>query len=414
MIYKKNDIIVCDNCRKHIEEVDKLNFFRREDLNILKNPKRILSVNYPIRMDDGSVDLVSAFRVQYNDALGPTKGGIRFHETVNMSEVTELAFLMSLKCSLAQIPYGGAKGGIKINPKNLSEGELERVARGYVREMVKIIGPDQDIPAPDVNTNPKIMGWMVDEYERITGKKTFASFTGKPVALGGSLGRDKSTARGAFFIIEDKYENVDKSNLKVAIQGFGNAGSNLAKMLSNLGFKIIAVSDSKAVIYDENGFDIDELIEFKKIKSFNEHPAKKITDNELFSLDVEILIPAALGGVINERNADLVKSNLIVELANSPITPAADIILNDKKIEIIPDILANSGGVIVSYFEWVQNLQNYYWTEEEVENRLKKKMIDNSRDVYEFAKEKYLTLRIASYLLSMKRIIDVEKIRGHL
>lgn len=414
MVYSNNDIVVCDNCRKHLEYVSKLKFFNSDELEVLKNPRRIISVNYPIRMDDGKTKLVTAFRVQYNDALGPTKGGIRFHESVNMSEVTELAFLMSLKTSLAQIPYGGAKGGVKINPKSLSSGELERVTRGYVKEMIKFLGPQQDIPAPDVNTNPKIMGYMLDEYERITGVKTFASFTGKPVLLGGSLGRDKATAMGAFYILEEKYKNIEKSNLKVAIQGFGNAGSNVALMLSEIGFKIVAVSDSKSSIYDENGFDVDELIEFKKTKSFNEHVASKITTDELLGLDVEVLVPAALGGVINSNNVNLIKSRVILELANSPITPEADSVLNTKKVEVIPDILANSGGVIVSYFEWVQNLQNYYWSLNEVNSKLKFKMLENYDDVLKFSKKHKYNLRVASYLLAMKRIIDAEKMRGNI
>lgn len=414
MVYDKEDIIICENCKKHIDSLKHLNFFDKNSLGLLKNPKRILTVNYPVRMDDGQVKLISAFRVQYNDALGPTKGGIRFHETINQDEVTELAFLMSLKTALAQIPYGGAKGGIKINPKNLSEGELERVTRGYVREMFKILGPNQDIPAPDVNTNPKIMGWMVDEYERFSGAKTFASFTGKPILLGGSLGRDSSTARGGFFILEEKYKNIDKSNLNVAIQGFGNAGSHVAKMLSEIGFKIVAVSDSRGAIYDPDGFSVEELINFKKTKSFNEHLAQKITPDELLSLDVEILIPAALGAAINEENARGVKAKCILELANSPVTPSADQILYENGVEVIPDILANSGGVIVSYFEWVQNLQNYYWTEEDVNSKLKEKMLNNYLEVVEFSKKNKLSLRNSSYVLSMLRIIEAEKLRGHL
>jgi glutamate dehydrogenase/leucine dehydrogenase len=416
MVYDSEDIIICDNCKKHLELMKDYFNENYNDLKILKNPKRVLTVNYPVRMDDGSIKLITGFRVQYNDALGPTKGGIRFHQTVDMSEVTELAFLMSLKCSLANIPFGGAKGGIKINPKNLSEGELERVTRGYVRQMMSIIGPNQDIPAPDVNTNPKIMGWMVDEYEKYSGIKTVASFTGKPIELGGSLGRDKSTAKGGFYIIEEMYKEEDKSNLKVAIQGFGNAGSNIAQMLSEIGFKIIAVSDSSSGLYDENGLNISELIEFKNKKgSFKDFPKyKKISQNELLTLEVELLVPAALGGVINEDLAKDVKAKVILELANSPILSEADKVLENKNIIVIPDILANSGGVIVSYFEWVQNLQNYYWSEEKVNEELKSRILKSYNQVLNLSKKENITLRNASYILAIKRILKAEKIRGHI
>lgn len=376
MVYEKDDLIMCENCKMQLEKVKDIKHLNSKELFILKNPKRILTTNYPVRLDNGNIKLISAFRVQYNDALGPTKGGIRFHQSVDLGEVSELAFLMSLKTSLAGLPYGGAKGGVKINPKEFSDGELERVSRGYVKEMFKFIGEDIDIPAPDVNTNPKIMGWMLDEYERMLGKKAPGTFTGKPIVLGGSLGRDKSTAKGGFFILEEKYKNVDKSKLKVVIQGYGNAGQNIAEMLSTQGFKIIATSDSSCAIYDEKGLDVKKLSEFKsndKNSFKNLEGYKKITNEELLELDCDLLIPAALGGVITSKNVNNIKAKVILELANSPISPGADSILKEKGIEVIPDILANSGGVIVSYFEWVQNLQNYYWTEKEVDDRLKEK-----------------------------------------
>lgn len=416
MVYEKDDMVICENCKLQLEKVNELEHLSSKELFILKNPRRVLTVNYPVRMDNGKVKLISAFRVQYNDALGPTKGGIRFHPRVNMDEVSELAFLMTLKTSLVNIPYGGAKGGIKINPKELSEGELERVARGYVREMHKIIGPHQDIPAPDVNTNPKIMGWMVDEYEQISGKKSPGVFTGKPILIGGSLGRDKSTARGGFFIIEEKYKDIDKSKLEVAVQGFGNAGQHIAKMLKEIGFKVVAISDSSTGIYDENGLNIEELIELKNNKkSLSAYErADKISNEKLLELNVEILVPAALGGVINVKNKDNIKAKTILELANSPITPGADITLNKKNIEIIPDILANAGGVIVSYFEWVQNLANYYWSAEEVEEKLKEKILNAYREVLNESKMYGLDLRTASFALSINRILDAEKMRGSL
>ncbi|MCA9459997.1 MAG: Glu/Leu/Phe/Val dehydrogenase [Nanoarchaeota archaeon] len=410
-----DELIVCKNCKKQLEIVKEHEHLNSQDLFILNNPRRVLNVNFPVRMDDGKVKLISGFRVQYNDALGPTKGGIRFHESVDLEEVSELAFLMSLKTSLVGLPYGGAKGGIKINPKKLSEGELERVARAYVKEMFKFIGPNQDIPAPDVNTNPQIMAWMMDEYERISGNKNPGVFTGKPLEIGGSLGRDKSTARGGFFIIKEKYKDIDKSKLKVAIQGFGNAGFNIAKMLTNIGFKIVAVSDSQTGIYDEKGLDIDDLIKFKsEKKSFNNYNAIKISNKNLLELDVEILIPAALGGVIDSDNASKIKAKTILELANAPISTSADLILNKKDIEIIPDILANSGGVIVSYLEWVQNLQNYYWEATEVEEKLKFIIIKAFEDVLKESKKHNLSLRTASYTLAINRILKAEKLRGNL
>jgi len=401
-----------------LEKVKEIKHLNSKELFILKNPKRVLALNYPVRLDNGNIKLISAFRVQYNDALGPTKGGIRFHQSVDLGEVSELAFLMSLKTSLVNLPYGGAKGGIKINPKEFSEGELERISRGYVKEIFKFIGEHIDIPAPDVNTNPKIMGWMIDEYEKIAGKKSPGTFTGKPVILGGSLGRDKSTARGGFYIIEDKYREIkDKSKIKVAVQGFGNAGQNIAEMLSEIGFKIIAVSDSQTGIYDEKGLDIKEISKYKSVPKISFETLekyKKITNDELLELDCDILIPAALGGIITSRNANNIKAKVILELANSPITPGADLILKEKNIEIIPDILANSGGVIVSYFEWVQNLQNYYWTEEEVNRKLKEKILLAYKKVLDESKIHNLDLRTASFTLSISRILEAEKLRGNL
>ena len=418
MVYDKEDLIICENCKMQLEKVKEIKHLNSKELFILKNPKRVLALNYPVRLDNGNIKLISAFRVQYNDALGPTKGGIRFHQSVDLGEVSELAFLMSLKTSLVNLPHGGAKGGIKINPKEFSEGELERISRGYVKEIFKFIGEHIDIPAPDVNTNPKIMGWMIDEYEKIAGKKSPGTFTGKPVILGGSLGRDKSTARGGFYIIEDKYREIkDKSKIKVAVQGFGNAGQNIAEMLSEIGFKIIAVSDSQTGIYDEKGLDIKEISKYKSVPKISFETLekyKKITNDELLELDCDILIPAALGGIITSRNANNIKAKVILELANSPITPGADLILKEKNIEIIPDILANSGGVIVSYFEWVQNLQNYYWTEEEVNRKLKEKILLAYKKVLDESKIHNLDLRTASFTLSISRILEAEKLRGNL
>jgi glutamate dehydrogenase/leucine dehydrogenase len=368
-------------------------------------------------MDNGEVKMINGFRIQYNDALGPTKGGVRFHESVNEHEVVELSFLMSLKTSLMGIPYGGAKGGIKINPKELSESEIERVSRGYVHAMYNIIGPHTDIPAPDVNTNSQVMAWMMDEYEKIIGKKSPGAFTGKPIELGGSLGRSTSTSRGAFYIINERFKSEkNKSKLKVAIQGFGNAGYNLAKMLYDSGFCIVAVSDSHTGIYNSKGLNIDKVFKYKKenktLAGFK--GVKEITNEELLELKCEILIPAALGGVITGDNVKKINAKFILEVSNAPISSFADDYLEKNKVEIVPDILANSGGVIVSYFEWVQNLQNFYWTEDEINEKLKKIILDTYAKVIDESKRYKTSLRTASYTISVNRILEAEKLRGHL
>ena len=408
----------CNNCSEKLKITEKISHLNEEEVFILKHPKKVFNVNYQIRLDNGKVKTFSGYRIQYNDALGPTKGGIRFHQDVDLEEVSELAFLMSLKNSLAGIPYGGAKGGISFNPKEYSKGEIERISRGYVKAIHKNIGEHIDIPAPDVNTTPEIMAWMTDEYEKIVGHKAPGVFTGKPVEIGGSLGRGTSTARGGFFIIEEIYKNIEKEKLKVAIQGFGNAGQHIATFLSNIGFKIIAVSDSSSGLYNENGLDIENLIKYKENKgkfSMYDNGAKLISNNELLELECEILVPAALGHVITKENAQNIKAKTILELANAPIEPTADKILDEKKITIIPDILANSGGVIVSYFEWVQNLQNYYWTEDEVNSKLKYQILKAYENVLT-DKNKYelSSLREAAYSVAIKRILTAEKLKGNL
>jgi glutamate dehydrogenase (NADP+) len=352
--YTKTSYIICKSCQSELEKVKEIEKIDNNNFNLLSNPRRVFQFNFPIKMDTGKIEVISGFRVQFNDALGPTKGGIRFHETVDLSEVTQLAFLMSLKTSLVRLPYGGAKGGIRINPKNLSEGELERVTRGYIRELHKYIGVDVDIPAPDVNTNPKVMGWMLDEYEKLNGVKAPGIVTGKPLRLGGSKGRDVATSLGAFYIIEEKYKEVkDKSTIKVVIQGFGNAGSHLAKQLQDLGFTIIAISDSSSGLYSREGLEVDQFIGYKEgRKHFSDYTSKNevklITNKELLELECDILIPAALGGEITSENAKNIKAKTIVEVANGPVTVEADQLLEGKNIEVIPDILANAGGVIVS------------------------------------------------------------------
>ncbi len=412
MLYNTNDLVFCHSCKVHLEKITEQKGFDKGSLTILKNPLKIFTVNYPLRMDNGTTRMISAFRVQYNNTLGPTKGGIRMHESVDLEDVCELAFLMSLKTSLSGLPFGGAKGGIKIDPKTLSIAELERVSRGYIGAIAPYIGPDQDIPAPDVNTDPRIMVWMLDEYEKIIGKKAPATITGKPPLLGGSLGRDTSTARGAFYIISELYKEKDPKEVRVAIQGFGNAGGYLADMLYTAGFRVVAVSDSHGGVYDENGLNIPQVAVRKKEKGLQAFSGEKITNDALLELPVDLLIPAALGGVITKDNAERIKATTVVEVANAPVNAEADAILTQKKTKIVPDILANAGGVIVSYFEWVQNLQNYYWSEEEVNLKLKEKILTAYNNVISKSKEDGSTLRDASYHLAIARIVEAEKMRG--
>lgn len=417
--YNKTPYIICKSCQNELEKVKEREKIENNNFILLSNPRRVFQFNFPIKMDDGKIEVISGFRVQFNDALGPTKGGIRFHETVDLAEVTQLAFLMSLKTSLVRLPYGGAKGGIRINPKNLSESELERVTRGYMRELYKYIGVDVDIPAPDVNTNPKVMGWMLDEYEKLVGFKAPGIVTGKPIKLGGSKGRGIATSLGAFYIIEEKYKEIkDKSQIKVAIQGFGNAGSHLAKQLQELGFIIIAISDSSSGLYNPKGLEIDHFIGYKESKKhFSDYEEKKetkqISNKELLELNCDILIPAALGGEITSENAKNIQANTIVEVANGPVTVEADQILEEKNIEVIPDILANSGGVIVSYFEWVQNRQYLYWTEDEVKIELKDYILKAYKKVKYHVEDTKTTLRTASYSIAINRILEAESMRGN-
>lgn len=396
-----------------------LDFFKTVEPNlstavqILEQPQKIVTVSYPIKLDNGQTKMITGYRIQFNDALGPFKGGLRFHPEVDQAEVEELAFLMALKTSLSGIPLGGGKGGVTINPRDFSESELERVARGFIREMYTTIGERIDIPAPDVNTTPQIMAWMLDEYEKISGKKTPGVITGKPLENGGSKGRDKATALGGFYILEEIFKNQAKKDITVAIQGFGNGGSHLANFLHQAGFKVVAVSDSKTGIYNVDGLNIPELINFKADKkAFTESNIDKITNEELLELEVDILIPAALGHVITKNNVNNIQAKLILETANAPVSAEADTILNKKGVTIIPDILANAGGVIVSYFEWVQNLQNFYWELDDVNQKLKKQILPAYHNALVIQQEKNISLRQSCYILAINRILIAEKNRG--
>ena len=406
--------IICEKCKAEIKKLEDDDLITEENAKIFKNPRRILEANFPIKRDDGKIEIIQAFRVLYNGNLGPGKGGIRFHLEVNLEEVSELAFTMALKNSLAGLDFGGAKGGVKINPRDYSENELEKISRGYVKEFFNYLGPKIDVPAPDVNTNPKIMGWMRDEFEKNAGEASPAFITGKTIQDGGSEGRDKSTAMGGFYIIQERYKNIqDKSEISVAIQGFGNAGSNIAKFLFEAGYKVVAVSDSKTAIYDENGLNIDEIFSFvygeekkKRLSELKENGLKKISNEELLELEVDILIPAALGDVITFENTGNIKAKEIVELANGPISPRAEEILLSKNIKIIPDLLANSGGVIVSVFEWEQNLKNEHWSLEEVNQKLKEKILSAYERVENLAQEKNIDYRLAAHKIAVDRILE--------
>lgn len=382
---------------------------------ILKKPKRVLCVSFPVRMDDGSIRVFDGFRSQHNDAVGPTKGGIRFHPGVTIDEVKALSMWMTFKCGVVGLPYGGGKGGVICDPREFSKGELERVSRGFMEAIADIVGPERDIPAPDVYTTPQVMGWMMDTYSRLRGYNSPGVITGKPLILGGSLGRTNATAQGCVYAIEcalaDKGLPIEGAT--VAIQGFGNAGRIAARLLNDLGAKIVAVSDSRGGIYDPNGLDVDRAEQLKDNSELTDYgPEYVISNSELLELPVDILIPAALENVITNENARNIKASIIAEAANGPTTPEADAILVANGITVIPDILANAGGVTVSYFEWVQNLMNHYWSEEEVLDKLKVNMVKSYNAVRDMANDYKTDLRTAAYMISMKRVTDAMVARG--
>lgn len=384
---------------------------------ILREPLREFHVLIPVKMDDGSYKVFKGFRVQHNDARGPTKGGIRWHPEETVDTVRALATWMTWKAAIVDLPYGGAKGGIICNPKEMSDGEKERLARAYIRAIAQIIGPEKDIPAPDVYTTPQIMAWMMDEFSKIRQYNNPGVITGKPLEIGGSLGRDDATARGGMYTLREaaKTLGVDLSKATVAIQGYGNAGYFAHKLVEELfGSKVIAVSDSKGGILNTNGLKFEETYKFKMenktVVGFQ--GTDKITNEELLELDVDVLIPAALENVITDKNADKIKGKIIVELANGPTTPEADKILHENGKFVIPDFLANAGGVTVSYFEWVQNINGYYWSLEEVHEKLDKKMIKAFHDTYNEYEKRKVHPRLAAYLVSVQKVIEAMKLRG--
>ncbi len=400
-----------------LDEAAKIMKLDPQALAILREPMEILEVQIPVKMDDGTTKVFRGFRVHYNNARGPMKGGIRYHPQETLDTVKALSAWMTWKTALANIPYGGAKGGIICDPEKLSKGELERLSRGYIRAIYKFIGPDIDIPAPDVFTTPQIMAWMVDEYEKIVGHSAPGVITGKPLEIGGSLGRTEATGRGGMFVLREaaKKINLDLSKATIAIQGHGNVGQYSHKLaIEMFGAKVVAVSDVYGAIYNEKGIDYEALMAHKqKTGTVTKFPgAKSITNEELLELNVDVLIPAAVENQITAKNADKIKAKIVLELANGPTTPEADVILHKKGILGIPDFLSNSGGVIVSYFEWVQNINGYYWSIDEVNSRLDKKMSESFWDTMETA-EKYKTYpRMGAYILAVDRVAKAMKARS--
>ena len=384
--------------------------------SLLREPKRVLEVTFPVRMDNGQVKIFKGFRVQYNDARGPYKGGIRFHPQETLDTVKALAAWMTWKTACVGIPLGGSKGGVICNPKEMSRGELERLSRAYIDAIGAVIGPELDIPAPDVYTDPQIMAWMVDEFAKIRGHNVPGVITGKPIALGGSQGRGDATARGAAYTIREatKRLNLPLKGASVAIQGYGNAGSYAAIILHEMGARIIAVSDSKGGIINEKGLDPNAVLQHKqKTGSVVGFPGTKaITNESLLEEQCDILVPAALENVITTKNASQIRAKIVAEAANGPTTPEADEILFKNKVFHIPDFLCNAGGVTVSYFEWVQNTYGLYWPVDEVHDRLDKIMTKAFNDVYDMHVKQNVNMRMAAYMLSVQRVAEAMKLRG--
>ncbi|KYD19597.1 NAD-specific glutamate dehydrogenase [Geobacillus stearothermophilus] len=389
--------------------------YPEEVYELLKEPIRVLTVRIPVRMDDGSVKIFTGYRAQHNDAVGPTKGGVRFHPDVTEREVKALSIWMSLKCGIVDLPYGGGKGGIVCDPRTMSFRELERLSRGYVRAISQIVGPTKDIPAPDVFTNSQIMAWMMDEYSRIREFDSPGFITGKPLVLGGSHGRETATAKGVTICIREaaKKRGLSLEGARVVVQGFGNAGSYLAKFLHDAGAKVVGISDVYGALYDPNGLDIDYLLERRdSFGTVTKLFKNTISNKELLELDCDILVPAAIENQITAENAPRIKASIVVEAANGPTTLEATEILTQRGILLVPDVLASAGGVTVSYFEWVQNNQGYYWTEEEVEQRLEKVMVKAFNNVYEMAQTRRVDMRLAAYMVGVRKMAEACRFRG--
>jgi glutamate dehydrogenase (NADP+) len=385
-----------------------------ETLLRLRQPKQLIEVSIPVRMDDGSLRVFTGYRCKHDDTRGPAKGGIRFHQDVTAEEVKALAFWMTFKCACVGLPFGGGKGGVIVEPRSLSMAELERLSRGYMRAIAFAVGVDVDVPAPDVNTGPMIMAWMADEYAVVTGKREPGVITGKPVAVGGSLGRDDATARGGYYVLKELEKRLgwsERGAKRVVIQGFGNAGENMARLCAgDSGYKVIAVSDHTGGRYNPDGLDIARLAAHKE-RTHALLPAgecnagtREISNADLLELECDLLVPAAIENVITEANAGRVKAKAILELANGPCTPGADVTLRGKGVHVVPDILANAGGVTVSYFEWTQNKSGFYWELSRVHEELRKKMGAEFSEVYDLSVEKNIDMRTAAYAHALQRL----------
>ena len=412
-VQEKNDVLKSTQTVIH-RALEKLGY-PEEVYELLKEPLRMLTVKIPVRMDDGSTKIFTGYRAQHNDAVGPTKGGIRFHPDITEIEVKALSIWMSLKCGIVDLPYGGGKGGIVCEPREMSFRELEGLSRGYVRAISQIVGPTKDIPAPDVFTNSQIMAWMMDEYSRMDEFNSPGFITGKPIVLGGSHGRESATAKGVTICIHEavKKKGIEIKGAKVVVQGFGNAGSYLSKFMHEEGAKVIGISDAYGALYDPKGLDIDYLLDRRDsfgtvTKLFNQ----TISNKELLELECDILVPAAIENQITEENAGNIRAKIIVEAANGPTTLEATKILTDRGVLLVPDLLASAGGVTVSYFEWVQNNQGYYWSEEEVAEKLEKVMIKAFNHIYETAHNRHVDMRLAAYMVGVRKMAEASRFRG--
>ncbi len=409
-----------DNVLKVVKEAADILGYSESDIEAIKHPERELKVAIPVRMDNGTTHVFEGYRIQHSTSRGPAKGGIRFHPDVNLDEVKALAAWMTFKCAVVNIPYGGGKGGVICDPSQLSETEIRAITRRFTAAIAPLIGPEQDIPAPDVGTNATVMGWMMDTYSMMKGHCVHGVVTGKPIELGGALGRNEATGRGVTLTTKNilRKMGLNTTATTVAVQGMGNVGSITAKLLHKEGMKIIAVSDVSGGIYNPDGLNIPAILEYLSkdrknlLKNYEEEGIQRISNSELLQLDVKVLIPAALENQINSLNAKNIKADIIVEAANGPIASEADDILNAKGTVIVPDILANAGGVVVSYFEWVQNIQSVSWTEESVNEKLKNIMDPAFEAVWAISQQNHATLRTGAYLIAVKRVVEAKKARA--
>jgi glutamate dehydrogenase len=421
LIMAKENLSPLENAQKQVKDACNALNLDQSAYELLKEPMRVIELSIPVKMDDGSVKVFKGYRSMHNNAVGPGKGGIRFHPGVNLEEVKALSIWMTFKCCVTGIPYGGGKGGITVDPSQLSQGELERLSRGYIQGLHKYLGEKIDVPAPDVNTNGQIMSWMVDEYCKLKGEQNLGVITGKPVEFGGSKGRNEATGFGVAVVAREaaKKLGIDISNSKVAIQGFGNVGSFTVKNVQGQGATIVAIGEwdreiGTYALYNEEGLDYEDLAAYKaENKSIVNYPkAKRISLEEFWGLDVDIMIPAAMENAITEKEAELINAKLVCEAANGPTTVQADEVINRRGITLTPDILTNAGGVTVSYFEWVQNLYGYYWSEQEAVEKEEIAMVSAFENVWKIKEEYNVTPRKAAYMYSIKKISDAMKLRG--